>query len=66
MLSGLIDEIRAEHGRLDFLVNNAMHVGWSAISETSLENFQQEDGSVDITAALLPYMGGITRLEPAS
>jgi seryl-tRNA synthetase len=28
-----------------------------------LENFQQEDGSVDIPAALHPYMGGITRLE---
>jgi len=30
-----------------------------------LENFQQEDGSVDIPAALHPYMGGITRLEPS-
>jgi len=30
-----------------------------------LENFQQEDGSVEIPAALHPYMGGITRLEPA-
>ena len=29
-----------------------------------LENCQQEDGSVDIPEALLPYMGGITRLEP--
>jgi seryl-tRNA synthetase len=27
-----------------------------------LENFQQEDGSVDVPAALHPYMGGITRL----
>ncbi|WP_338424708.1 serine--tRNA ligase [Sphingopyxis kveilinensis] len=27
-----------------------------------LENYQQADGSVDIPAALLPYMGGITRL----
>ncbi|MDG2002384.1 MAG: serine--tRNA ligase [Novosphingobium sp.] len=31
-----------------------------------LENFQQEDGSVEVPAALLPYMGGVTRLEPAS
>jgi seryl-tRNA synthetase len=31
-----------------------------------LENFQQQDGSVDIPVALHPYMGGITRLEPGS
>ena len=30
-----------------------------------LENYQQEDGSVTIPAALLPYMGGITALVPA-
>lgn len=30
-----------------------------------LENYQQEDGSVDIPAALHPYMGGTTKLEPA-
>lgn len=29
-----------------------------------LENFQQQDGSVDLPAALHPYMGGITRLVP--
>ncbi len=29
-----------------------------------LENYQQADGSVTIPAALLPYMGGITKLEP--
>ncbi|MFM5907120.1 MAG: serine--tRNA ligase, partial [Novosphingobium sp.] len=29
-----------------------------------LENYQQEDGSVDIPAALHPYMGGLTRLVP--
>ena len=29
-----------------------------------LENYQQADGSVIIPAALLPYMGGITKLEP--
>ncbi|MFN3468217.1 MAG: serine--tRNA ligase [Novosphingobium sp.] len=31
-----------------------------------LENFQQEDGSVDVPEALHPYMGGITRLVPIS
>ena len=30
-----------------------------------LENYQQADGSVAIPSALLPYMGGIERLEPA-
>lgn len=28
-----------------------------------LENYQQGDGSVDVPAALQPYMGGVTRLE---
>ncbi|WP_374408951.1 serine--tRNA ligase [Pelagerythrobacter sp.] len=28
-----------------------------------LENYQQEDGSIDVPEALLPYMGGIERLE---
>ena len=30
-----------------------------------LENYQQADGSVEVPAALLPYMGGITALVPA-
>jgi len=30
-----------------------------------LENYQQADGSVAIPSALLPYMGGIEKLEPA-
>ena len=29
-----------------------------------LENYQQEDGSVTVPAALVPYMGGITVLVP--
>jgi seryl-tRNA synthetase len=29
-----------------------------------LENYQQQDGSVAIPDALIPYMGGVTRLEP--
>ncbi len=29
-----------------------------------LENYQQADGSVDVPEALLPYMGGLTRLVP--
>ncbi|MBE1529388.1 seryl-tRNA synthetase [Sphingopyxis sp. OAS728] len=31
-----------------------------------LENYQQADGSVTIPAALVPYMGGITKLTPAT
>ena len=29
-----------------------------------MENYQQEDGSVIVPDALLPYMGGLTKLEP--
>ncbi len=29
-----------------------------------LENYQQEDGSVTVPEVLLPYMGGVTKLEP--
>ena len=29
-----------------------------------LENYQQQDGSVIVPDALLPYMGGLTKLEP--
>ncbi|HAT31642.1 MAG TPA: serine--tRNA ligase, partial [Janthinobacterium sp.] len=31
-----------------------------------LENYQQADGSVEIPAALHPYMGGLTRLLPTA
>ena len=31
-----------------------------------LENYQQADGSVDVPAALQPYMGGLTRLVPGA
>ena len=31
-----------------------------------IENYQNADGSVTVPEALLPYMGGITRLEPAA
>ena len=31
-----------------------------------IENYQQADGSVLVPEALAPYMGGITKLEPAS
>ena len=31
-----------------------------------LENYQREDGSVDVPAVLQPYMGGVTRIEKAA
>ena len=31
-----------------------------------MENYQQEDGSVAVPEALAPYMGGVTKLEPAA
>ncbi|WP_285713518.1 serine--tRNA ligase [Erythrobacter oryzae] len=31
-----------------------------------IENYQNADGSVTVPEALLPYMGGVTRLEPAN
>jgi seryl-tRNA synthetase len=30
-----------------------------------IENYQQEDGSVEVPEPLLPYMGGTTKLTPA-
>ena len=30
-----------------------------------MENYQNEDGSVSVPEALAPYMGGVTKLEPA-
>jgi len=29
-----------------------------------LENYQNEDGSVDVPEVLHPYMGGLTKLSP--
>jgi seryl-tRNA synthetase len=31
-----------------------------------IENYQNADGSVTVPDALLPYMGGVTKLEPAT
>jgi seryl-tRNA synthetase len=31
-----------------------------------LENYQREDGSVDVPEALRPWMGGVERLRPES
>ena len=49
-LQAFIAEIQETHGRFDFLVNNAMHVGWSAIADTAMEDFRQ-DFRVNVDAA---------------
>ena len=49
-LQALIGEIEGRHGRFDFLVNNAMHVGWSAIGDITLAAFQQ-DFRINVEAA---------------
>ena len=49
-LRAVIGEIREAEGRLDFLVNNAMHVGWSPITETSMEEFRH-DFRINVDAA---------------
>jgi meso-butanediol dehydrogenase/(S,S)-butanediol dehydrogenase/diacetyl reductase len=69
-----IGEIHAQAGRLDLLVNNAMHVGWSAIDETSLDDFRQDfrvnvDAAFAGTQAAMPIMraqGGGAILNVAS
>jgi seryl-tRNA synthetase len=35
---------------------------WAAI----LENYQEADGTVAIPEVLRPYMGGLTKIEPAA
>jgi len=53
-----------ETGKPEFLhtVNGSgLAVGRTLVA--IMENYQQEDGSVDIPEVLLPYMGGLTRLQ---
>ena len=45
------------------LTGSGLAVGRTLVAV--LENYQQEDGCVDVPQALLPYMGGVTRLTPA-
>ena len=51
-LATLVADLCAEHGRLDLLVNNAMHVGWSAIKDTQLSDFRQ-DFQINVDAAFV-------------
>ena len=63
-LEALIGEIRETHGRLDFLVNNAMHASWSAIADTSVEAFQ-EDFRVNVDAAFVGTKAALAAMTPA-
>jgi len=45
---------------------NGSGVALARLVGAILENYQQEDGSVQIPPALVPYMDGLQRLEPAS
>ena len=56
---------RGEDGKPAFvhtLNGSGLAVGRTLVAV--LENYQQEDGSVDVPEALAPYMGGMTRLTP--
>lgn len=58
--------VRRDDGRVEFvhtLNGTAFAIGRTIIA--ILENFQQADGSVEIPAALAPYMGGKTHIRRA-
>ena len=58
--------VRVAQGRTEFahtLNGSALAVGRTLVAV--LENYQREDGSVEVPEALLPYMGGVTRLTRA-
>jgi len=57
---------REEGGKVEFvhtLNGSGLAVGRTVVA--ILENFQQEDGSVIIPDALIPYMNGVDRITPA-
>ena len=60
-LAKLVADVAQRHGRLDFLVNNAMHVGWSAIADTSLAAFRQ-DFQVNLDAAFVATREAMVRM----
>lgn len=58
-LQELIGEILESNGRVDFLVNNAMHVGWSSIADTAMEDFQR-DFRINVDAAFASTRAALT------
>ena len=61
-LSAWVADLVAECGRLDFLVNNAMHVGWSAIKDTALEEFRR-DFEINLDAAFVTTRAAMQVME---
>ena len=58
--------VAGEQKRTEFvhtLNGSGLAVGRTLVAV--IENYQNADGSVTVPDALLPYMGGMTRLEPA-
>ena len=55
-------EPKAKPRHVHTLNGSGLAVGRTLVAV--LENFQQEDGSVDVPPVLHPYMGGLTRLTP--
>jgi seryl-tRNA synthetase len=58
---------RRPDGKLDFVHTlNGSGVALARLVVAILENGQEADGSVTLPEAIVPYMGGVRRLEPAS
>ena len=60
-LSGFIEDVIKGEGRLDFLVNNAMHVGWGAIGDTPLDDFRH-DFRVNVDAAFVATRAAMAQM----
>lgn len=60
-LAALVADLGAQRGRLDFLVHNAMHVGWSAIADTALDEFRR-DFQINVDAAFVATRAAIGRM----
>ena len=63
-LQALLDWIQATHGHLDFLVNNAMHVGWSPIADTTIDAFHQ-NFRINVDAAFLSTQTALNHMTKA-
>ena len=54
---------RKEDGKIDYV--HTLNGSGLAVGRTVaaiIENYQQEDGSIKIPDALVPYMGGVTEI----
>ena len=55
---------KRRHGSSIPLNGSGIAVGRAMVAV--LENYQQEDGSIAIPEALVPYMGGLNRIGPST